>query len=418
MTVHGHRGGRVVIVGAGAAGVQLADSLRSGGHEGAIVLIGDDPALPYQRPPLSKEYLAGPDPAVGFPLRGESFYADHGIELRRGETVAEIDAGRRHAVLDGGERVEYDHLVLATGARNRALDIPGSGLSGVMSLRTLADADRLRRRLAAAERVVVLGAGFVGLEVAAAARLRGVETVVFESAARPMARIASPVLSEYVARAHAEMGVELRCGRSVTEIVGTGGTGGTVTAVRTDQGETLETDLVLVGVGAAPADELARRAGLAVENGIRIDDRFRTGGPGIWAIGDCASFPDPYSGRRLRLESVQNASAQARTLARIMLGDDVRYDEVPWFWSNQGSIRLQIAGVRFDGDRALPLGDPATGSFSVLSFREDRLVAVESVNRPRDHVSARRALTRRLSLRPEEIVAGFDLGAHVSGTPA
>ncbi|GII84861.1 pyridine nucleotide-disulfide oxidoreductase [Sphaerisporangium siamense] len=412
MTDHRRRAGRVVIVGAGTAGVQLADSLRAGGHDGPIVLIGDEPALPYQRPPLSKEYLTGPDGAIAPPLRGESFYTGNDIELRRGEAVTEIDTSRRHAVLDGGERVAYDHLVLATGARNRTLDLPGSGLAGVTSLRTLADSAHLRRRLTTAGRVVVLGAGFVGLEFTAAARLRGVEAVVFETAARPMARVASPALSEFIARVHTEMGTELRHGQSVVEITGTAGA---VAAVRTGRGELLETDLVLVCVGAAPADELARRAGITVENGIRVDDRFRTSAPGIWAIGDCASFPDSRSGRRLRLESVQNASAQARVLARVMLGDDVRYSDVPWFWSNQGSIRLQIAGVRFDGDRALSLGDPAGGSFSVLSFREDRLVAVESVNRPRDHVSARRALAKRLSLRPEEVVAGFDLGDLVGG---
>ncbi|MER7130132.1 NAD(P)/FAD-dependent oxidoreductase [Streptosporangium saharense] len=396
---------RVVIVGAGAAGVQLADSLRAGGHQGPVVLLGAETALPYQRPPLSKDYLLGREVAPP-PLRGESFYADHGVELRRGRTVTGIDPGLRHAVLDDGERVPYDHLVLATGARNRTLDIPGAGLSGVVSLRTLADAALLREHLVRAGRVVVLGAGFVGLEVAATARLLGVETVVFEAAARPMARVASPPISEFVARAHAGTGVELRCGTSVVEIVGSSGA---VAAVRTDRGELLETDLVVVGVGATPVDELARRTGLPVDDGVRVDERFRAGAPGVWAIGDCASFPDPCTGRRTRLESVQNASAQARTLARTLLGDDARHDEVPWFWSTQGQVRLQIAGVWQAGDRALPLGDPAGGAFSVLSFRQERLVAVESVNRPRDHVWARRALARGTSPRLEEVAVELGL---------
>ncbi|KQR53624.1 hypothetical protein ASF88_01810 [Leifsonia sp. Leaf336] len=387
-----------MVVGAGHAGVQFADSLRSGGFEGAISLVDEQPAQPYQRPPLSKDFLAE---FVGdgceldaLPLRAPRFFEDAAIELRRGMRVAEIDRGNSELVIataGGGEseRVRYDRLVLATGAENRALGVPGAGAVGIFGLRTLADARALRQALTTARNVVVVGAGFIGLEFAAAVRERGVNVTVLEYAPRAMSRATSPLLGEWIEAAHRGAGVELHFDSAVVACETDGS--GRVTAVRTQGGGAYSADLVLYGIGVLPRVGLAERAGLEVGNGIVVDGSLRSSDPRIYAIGDCANFP--YRGVPTRLEAVQNAGDQARYAARHMLtGAEDPFDALPVFWSHQGSVKLHIAGLTRADDEYEVVGDPNSGKFSVRSYRLGRLAAVESVGDARAHMNARREL--------------------------
>jgi 3-phenylpropionate/trans-cinnamate dioxygenase ferredoxin reductase component len=377
----------VVVVGAGQAGVQVADSLRSGGHDGPVVLIGDEPDPPYQRPPLSKDFLTGSAP---LPLRGERFFSDRGIDHRAGVVVTAIDRARRTVALDSGDDVAYSHLVLATGAAPRALRVDGSDLSGVLPLRTLGDARAVRAALSSARRVAVVGAGFIGLEFAAAARKRAVDVTVFEAGDRVLGRAVSSETGRHLHQAHRDMGSELRVGEAP---VGFEGAGGVLRAVVGPDGRSRPADVALVGIGVLPRTALAHEAGLVVDDGIVVDEYLRTSDPVIFAIGDCARFPAGPGGPLHRLESVQNATDQARHVALTILGaGSGPYVELPWFWSIQGEVRLQIAGVATLDDDAVVGGDPADGRFSVFRFRADRLVAVESVNRPADHAAARRVL--------------------------
>lgn len=396
-----------VIVGAGHAGVQVADSLRAKDYRGDITLVCDEHVLPYQRPPLSKDFLAGDKNPEALPLRARSFFAANDITLRAGVAVGAIDRTRRTAVLDDGVELPYSALVLATGAAGRVLEAPGVDLAGVHELRTLADAERLRESLTDARSVVVVGAGFIGLEFAATARARGVGVTALEAAARPMGRALSPVMSDYVAQAHRSMGTDLRLGEGLAAVAGRAGA---VVAAVSTSGREYPADLVLVGVGVHPRDELARAAGLAVDNGIVVDVHLRTTDPAVYAIGDCVSFPAGPAGHRMRLESVQNATDQGRHVADMIMGGDDPYVGLPWFWSNQGPLRLQIAGLRRPGDSTVVCGDVRSGRFSVLSFRDEQLVAVESLNRPADHMAARRLLPAGAGPRPGEVARpGFSL---------
>ncbi|MEI4271197.1 FAD-dependent oxidoreductase [Klenkia sp. LSe6-5] len=390
---------RVVVVGAGHGGVQVAASLREGGFAGAVTVVGDEAALPYQRPPLSKEHLSPGRPAQPLPLRGAGFYADHRIDLRTGVRATAVDLPRRTVVLDDGDELSYTALVLATGAANRTLALPGSGLAGVHDLRTLADAEALRADLGQARSAAVVGAGFIGLEFAAAARAHGIPVTVLEAADRPMARALTPVMSDCLAAAHREMGSDLRLGEGLAELLGRDGR---VTGVRTGAGAEHAADVVLVGVGVRPRDDLARAAGLLVHDGVVVDSRLRTSDPHVYAVGDCASFPGRSPGTRVRLESVQNATDQARHVAAGILGSAGDYTEVPWFWSNQGPLRLQIAGLARPGDTTVVCGDVPGRRFSVLAFRDGVLVAVESLNRPADHVAARRVLAAEVTPTPQQ----------------
>ena len=389
----------VVIIGAGHAGVQVAESLRTGGFEGAVTLVGDEDALPYQRPPLSKDYLAPGRTAEPLPLRGEKFYAENRIELRTGVTATVLDRARRTVFLDDGESLTYTTLVLATGATNRTLPVPGSNLAGVHDLRTLADAERLRADMEKARSVAVVGAGFIGLEFAAAARAHGLAVTVLEATDRPMGRALTPPMSAHFADAHGEMGSDLRLGEGLAEIHGRDGR---VSGLTSSTGAEYPADVVVIGVGVRPRDELALAAGLVVDNGIVVDGHLRTSDPDVFAIGDCASFPASEAGARLRLESVQNATDQARHVARQILGSPATYAEVPWFWSNQGPLRLQIAGLAQPGDSTVISGDRSGGRFSVLAFRNGALVAVESLNKPADHIAARRVLSAAATPTPDQ----------------
>ena len=400
------------IVGAGQAGFQTASSLRQEGFGGRVVLIGDEPVLPYQRPPLSKSYLAGESGFDELLLRPEAFYEKQEIDLITGETVTAIDrSGRRLRLASGGE-IPCDHVVLATGARFRPLAVPGAELDGVLPLRTLADADILRERLAEAREVVVIGAGFIGLEFAAVARAAGLGVHIVEVTHHPMGRVVSPQTSRFFTAAHIGWGTTISLGTGVARILGADGR---VTAVETSDGRVLPADLVLVCIGVVPNAELAGDAGLAVENGIVVDQYLATGAAEIAAIGDCANFPTRFANGRVRLESVQNGVDQARLVAARIAGKPAPYDKVPWFWSDQADLKLQIAGITAGHDASVVRGEPESGSFSVFCFRDGRLIGVELVNRPADHIVARRLLAGDPRLLPEQAAdESFDLKAHAA----
>lgn len=401
----------VVIVGAGQAGFQAAASLRQVGFDDKIVLVGDEPNVPYDRPPLSKSYLAGEIRLEKLWLRPETFYHEQRIELELGETVTAINRQARHVEFASGRKVAYDQLVLATGTRFRPLPVPGAELDGVLPLRTLADADALRPRLAGAREVVVIGAGFIGLEFAAVARKAGVGVRIIEMTQHPMERVVSRETSRYFTKAHRGWGSEIRLGTCVTRILGDG----RVSGVETSDGRTLPADLVLIGIGVLPNTEIAAAAGLTVENGIVVDRYLTTSDPTIFSIGDCANFPSRFVAGRCRLESVQNAVDQGTTVATAIVGKPVPYDKVPWFWSEQANLKLQIAGNAVGHDGAVLRGDPESNSFSVFFFHSGVLTGVESINRPTDHVVARRLLAVDPRLSPEQAAdLSFDLRAHTN----
>jgi 3-phenylpropionate/trans-cinnamate dioxygenase ferredoxin reductase subunit len=400
----------VVIVGAGQAGFQAAASLRKEGYDGRVTLLGDEPGLPYQRPPLSKEYMTGHASGEKVRLRPEAFYEKQRIELRPGSRVERIDRGARRLELASGSRLRYEHLVLALGARPRPLPVPGGDFEGVHLLRTLADAEALRAALEDAEHVVVIGGGFIGLEFAAAARSRGAGVTVLEMLDRPMARVVSPEISRYFTGRHEDAGADVLLETGVEALEGRGRK---VAAVRTADGRRLPADLVVVGVGIVPNTELAGAAGLAVDNGIVVDEYLSTSDPRISAIGDCAAYPSRHAGHRVRLESVQNAVDHGRCVAARVAGKPAPYTSVPWFWSDQHGCKLQIAGLTSGREQAVLRGDVEAGAFSVFCFADDRLVGVESVNRPADHMAARRLLAGDPAVTPEKAAdPSFDVKAH------
>jgi NADPH-dependent 2,4-dienoyl-CoA reductase/sulfur reductase-like enzyme len=396
----------IVIVGAGQGGWQVAASLRQEGYSGQITLIGDEAGLPYQRPPLSKAYLLGKTGLANLHLRPESWYSSQQVCLLH-DTVTTIDRSRQRVNLASGASLPYDHLVLATGARNRTLAVPGAGLQGVIGIRTLADADALAPLLKRARLAVVVGAGFIGLEFAAVAAALGLSVQVLELADRPMARAVSQPMSQLFREAHEAWGVRFEFHQGLSHIQGDHGR---VSAVQTSEGRTLAADLLVYGIGVLPQVQLAAQAGLATANGICVDDRLLTTDPAISAIGDAAAFPSLHTGTALRLESVQNAVDQARAVAARLMGKSAPYTALPWFWSDQGDLKLQIAGLSQGHDQTVLLGDAALRQLTVLCFKGDTLIAVESVNRPADHMAARRMLAQPPRLRPAEAAApGFDL---------
>jgi 3-phenylpropionate/trans-cinnamate dioxygenase ferredoxin reductase component len=375
----------VVIVGAGHAGFQTAASLRAEGYQESIRLIGDEPHLPYQRPPLSKGMLLGKQEMRHATLRPAAFYESQRIDVLLGERAASIDTAGQNVILASGRQVRYEHLVLATGARNRMLPIDGA-----LYLRTLDESTELRQRLSGAQYVAIIGGGFIGLEVAAAARLLGKKVTVVEVQPRLLARVVAPVVSEYFRQRHTEEGVHVLLNRGLSELGGA--------------------DLIVAGVGVAPNTELARDAGLEVGNGIAVDEYLRTADPRIFAIGDCAEYPNPFAPARIRLESVQNAVDQAVCVARAITGNANPYGAAPWFWSDQFDIRLQIAGVATGYDQVVTRGAPESRKFSAFYYRQSQLVAIDSINRPAEHLQARKIIAARASISPEQAAdESFDL---------
>ena len=378
---------RIVIVGSGHAGVELAVALRQHGHAGPVTIVGDEPDLPYQRPPLSKEFLKSSTDG-GLPLKGETLYAAKDIALRLGRRAAEIDRQNRELVLAGGDRLPYDHLALATGARNRIPPIPGLDRAPTLELRTLGDARLLHDRLETLRHVTIVGGGFIGLEVAALLRARDIAVDLVEATPRLMGRVLSARMSAHFRFHHEALGTRLHFETLVRGVHGAS----RGCAVALSSGETLETDAILVAAGVTPNTELAERAGLAVDNGIVADARLLTSDPAISALGDCAAYPNVHAGGMARLESVQNAVDQAKFVAARLCGEEGSYHATPWFWSNQGSQRLQIAGLGDGHDDVVMRGDPLGEKFSIFLYRGDRLLAVESVNAAADHMVARRLI--------------------------
>jgi 3-phenylpropionate/trans-cinnamate dioxygenase ferredoxin reductase component len=399
----------VVIVGAGHAGFQAAASLRQDGLAGAIALVGDENSLPYQRPPLSKTFIKSDGDPASLLFRPARFFADNDITCIFGDGVAGIDRARSSVHLASGSELSYGHLILALGGVGRHLSVPGAVHADVAQLRTLEDAVSFRRKLADAKCLVVIGGGLIGLETAATARAMGLEVTVVEAGKRVMGRAVSPQISDFCTARHRENGIRILLQSAVVRIV-TDKKG--VTGVELADGETIACDLVLCGIGIEANVGLAEAAGLHVESGIVVDEMLLTSDPDISAIGDCAVFP--ASSGSLRLESVQNAVDQARCVAARLTGKSEPYGPLPLFWSNQGEIRLQMAGLAASSDDGAPtsavIGDMEAGKFSVLSYRDGRLVCVESVNRPADHMAARKLMASNRDFPPAcEIDSAFDL---------
>ena len=390
----------VAVVGAGLAGFQVASALRDQHYQGRVVLVGDESHRPYHRPPLSKGYLLGSADDAAVDMRPVTFYADKQIELLTATRAATIDRTQRKLALESGTVIDYDHLVLAVGARNRLLHAPGSDLAGVFYLRHLDEARALRAALGSVKRALVVGAGFIGLEFAAAAVKAGVEVTVLDVAGRAMSRALSAPMSNLFVREHSRSGMRFAFNTQIKRLVGRGGK---VVAVETVEGETLPGEIVVVGIGVIPNVELAASCNLDVRNGIVVDANLTTVDPRISAVGDCAAYPNPYSTDGVvRLESVQNATDQARCVAARIVGKSLPYSAVPWFWSDQGALKLQIAGLTTGYDETVIRGDPSGTSCAVFCFRDGRLLGVETVNRPADHMAARRLVGARAALSPAQ----------------
>jgi 3-phenylpropionate/trans-cinnamate dioxygenase ferredoxin reductase component len=392
---------QIVIAGAGQAAMQAVDTLRRRGFTGKLTLVGEEPWLPYQRPPLSKKYLAGALARERLSLRPAQFFAEHRVQTHLGRRVSDIAPHERHVRLDDGLVLPYDALLLATGSRPRRLAVPGADLAGVHYLRTVADADRIRTECSAGRRLIVIGGGYIGLEVAATARELGVEVTVLEMAGRVMNRVTCPEVSAFYEAEHARRGVRIRCRETLRALHGDGY--GRVRAAVTEQGGEYPADLVIVGVGVVPADELARAAGLECENGIVTDVHCRTSDATIYAAGDCASHLNRQYGRHLRLESVDNAFEQGTTVALNLLGIPTPHDKVPWFWSDQYDLKLIIVGVASAYDRVILRGDPATRSFSVCYLRGGELIAMDTINSPKDQMGARKLIAVHARPNPDKL---------------
>lgn len=401
----------IIIVGAGQAGVQIAESLRQEGYGGQLLLIGEEPHPPYQRPPLSKKWLSEAGNPVSLAIRGAEALARRRIELKLEARVERLDRSGSSLELAGGERLRYSRLALATGSLPRRLPVPGSGLQGVLYLRGIADSAAISaaiRRCVAEDRcVVVIGGGFIGLEVAAGARKLGAAVTVLEGLPRLMSRVTAPIVSEAFERLHRSHGVRFVFDAQVTELRGTNE--GHVTTVHTADGREFAAGCVVVGIGVTPDDRLAVEAGLPCERGIIVDECSRTADPLIVAAGDCTArrLPD---GRLLRLESVQNAVEQGKSAAAALMGRERAFFATPWFWSDQYDVKLQMAGLSSGYDQVIVRGEVAKPAFSAFYLREGRLIAVDSLNRIPDHMLAKRLLDNDLSPTAEQIAdAAFDL---------
>src|SRR5574344_406016 len=401
----------IVIIGAGQAGVQTAESLRAGGFTGPITMLGDEPYGPYHRPPLSKAWLAGEMDAVQLVMRAPEMLARKNITLRTDTAVVAIDRAAKQVQLADGSTLPYAGLVLATGSTPRALPLPGAQAQGVLALRSRDDASAIAERLALCQErqlpVVVIGGGFIGLEVAATARKKGLAVTVLEAAPRLLGRVLAPVLSNWYAELHRSHGVQLQLGAQITALEADAQ--GQVSGVRMADGSLVPAGLVVVGIGVAANDQLAVAAGLECERGIVVDACSRTSDPAIVAAGDCAVRRLP-NGNLLRLESVQNATEQAKSAAAALLGQERPFTATPWFWSDQYDKKLQMAGLSTGADRWSVRGDLGSGSFSVYHFQGERLLAVDSVNASKDHLQARKLLDAGVSPTPEQAAdPAFDL---------
>lgn len=387
----------IVVIGAGQAAAQAVQSLRSGGYAGSLTIIGDEPALPYQRPPLSKAYMKGEFAEERLYFKPASWYEDQKVEVLLGTRAVRIDRAHQQVHLGHGGQLPYDALILATGSRPRPLPVPGADLNGVHDLRTLADVERLRPKMVAGRRLVIIGAGYIGLEAAAVARQMGVDVTVIEMAPRVLARVTSPVISEFYTAEHRRQGVTILTGALLAKLEGEAGeVSGAVLA----DGTTIKADMVLAGIGILPNEELAREAGIACSNGILVDRDARTSDPRVFAAGDCASRPLVHYGRTGRLESVHNAIEQGKLAAAAILGQPRPAEDCPWFWSDQYDLKLQIAGLSQDYDTLVVRGDPESRKFAVFYLRNETLIAVDAVNSPPEFLASKKLIMSGAKLAP------------------
>jgi 3-phenylpropionate/trans-cinnamate dioxygenase ferredoxin reductase subunit len=386
----------IVIIGAGQAAAQAVEILRKRGHKGPLTVVGDENLLPYQRPPLSKKFLAGTMERDRLLLRHAAHYEEHAVDLRLGFAAVGIDRVNHRVDIADGSHLEYRRLLIATGSRPRLLRVPGAELAGVYYLRTVADVERLRHELQPGRRAVVIGGGYIGLEVAATCREAGLPVSVIEAAERLMGRVVSAPVSRFYADEHARHGVELLFGARVEALAGNGDGGQQrVRAVRLAGGREIPADFVVVGIGVLPTDALARAAGLDCDDGILVDDHCRTSDDRIWAAGDCTRQVNLHSGLRVRLESVDNAFEQGTSAALNMLGLTTVHDRVPWFWSDQFDLKMVIVGLAAGADDMVLRGDPATRAFSVCFLKGGEFVAIETVNHTKDQMAARKLIAAR-----------------------
>jgi 3-phenylpropionate/trans-cinnamate dioxygenase ferredoxin reductase subunit len=394
----------VVIVGAGQAGGEIAIELRKLGFAGRVLIVGEEPFPPYKRPPLSKAYFAGTVSEESLHLMPRSGLDKAGIEWLGGARVARIDREARQLELSDGRRLDYHRLALATGGRARPLALPGADLPNVFPLRTIGDVRKISAQRAAGKRLVIVGGGFIGLEVAAVAIKLGLRVTVLEGLPRVLARVTIPEVSAFFERVHREAGVDLRTGVQVQGFE----RASAATRVRFADGQSIEgaieADFVVYGIGMIPNTELAQEAGLAVDNGIVVDECTRTSDPHIVAAGDCANHPNDFAGRRIRLESVQNAMEQAKAAALTLMDQPKPYQAVPWFWSDQYDLKLQMAGLSAGHDRYLFRGDPATQrAFAVFYLNGGRLIAADTVNRPQDYMLAKKLISLKAAPDPSQL---------------
>lgn len=382
----------IIIVGGGQAAGQAAASLRQEGLEGRITLIGDEPHIPYQRPPLSKQYLAGEQGLDRVHLRPDKFYADKGITVQAGVRVEAIDRAARRVTTSEGQALAYDGLLLATGSLVRRLSLPGGELEGIHYLRTVADADAIKADMAPGRTAVVVGGGYIGLEVAAVCATAGLQVHVLEMEQRVLQRVTTPAMSAFYQGLHEGRGVQIHTSAQVTGFLGDS----RVTAVQCGE-RSFAADLAVVGIGILPDTALAEAAGLDCDDGILVDERCRTSDPNIYAAGDCTNHPNPLLNRRLRLESVPNAMEQARVAAANLCGKDKEYAAVPWFWSDQYELKLQMAGFSADGEEQVVRGDMAANQFAVFYLKDGTVVAADAVNSPKEFMLSRRLVGQRVN---------------------
>ncbi len=369
----------MVIIGAGHAAGQAAASLRQEKYTGPITIIGDEAHLPYQRPPLSKAYLSGSQEVERVYLRAEKFYQEKEIDLKLSTRATAIDPDAKAVELEDGSKIDYDKLLISTGSRPRLLSIPGSDLGGIHYLRTIDDVDGIRADMHEGANLVIVGGGYIGLEVAAVGIEQGLNVHVLEMEDRILQRVTTPTMSKYYDELHRGRGVQIHTNTGVT------GFSGDAKVQKVMCGDTeFAADMVIVGIGIVPNIELAEAAGIICDNGIVVDDHYQTSNPDIYAAGDCTNHPNALLDRRLRLESVPNAMDQARTSASNMLGGDKSYAAIPWFWSDQYELKLQMVGFSADGNREVMRGDMASNQFAVFYLKDNTVVAADTVNSPKE----------------------------------
>lgn len=395
----------VLIVGAGHAGAQVASLLRQQNFEGSVAIFGDEPEHPYERPPLSKEYLSGEKAFERLALRAPTFWAEHRIEVALGQRVVAVDAQAHRVRTASGEEIGYGSLVWATGGAPRKLNCPGHDLQGVHCVRTRADVDQMMAGLERTARVVVIGGGYIGLEAAAVLTKLGKPVTVLEAQDRVLARVAGEALSRFYEAEHRARGVDVRLSVAVERLEGEGGR---VTGVRLVDGSLLPADMVIVGIGIIPAVEPLVAAGLAPGNGVEVDEHCRTALPDVFAVGDCAAHRNPYASSvaPIRLESVQNANDQAKVVAKFLTGQPEAYDAVPWFWSDQFDLRLQTVGLSAGYDETVVRGDPAARAFSIVYLKDGAVIALDCVNVVRDYVQGKALVKGRVKVAPPLLADG------------